>query len=970
MKVHIISHTHWDREWYLSAQYFKRWLPDFFSELFALLERRSNYCFVLDGATIIIHDWIHELKQQNKFTGTELDSVRKFVQEGRILLGPYYVQLDWYLAGGETLVRNMLLGLRDAEHWGARMKSGWLMDNFGLPAQSPQIHRQFGIDHLFVWRGIRSAGKQCELRWVGSNGDEQLVLYMIDSYRNAMRLLRGKTEERIEAAVQSLLPFSNSKQFLLMNGYDQELEPEDIVPILGPRSEYTVQQSTPTIYAQAVRNEIQEIPTITGEQNCGREVAVFPGIHSARIHLKQHSLLCEYLLQSIAEPLATLSWLAGGEYPADQLMARWRKLLRNHPHDSICGVSVDPVHYNMEQRLTSLEQEIRSDIICSARGLMGGEGVYLFNPSPFVREEIITIPNLDFEALSLPEGCQYDMGKDQVAVPVRMEALSLTAVGSDNTMHVDGEWQIDREKRKVTNDFFTLEIKDDGSLDLYDHASKQKFRGLHIFEDVSDAGDCYNYSPCHEEVLYSSQGKKADIAYTLEGQLLLRISIGHVLDIPQGLVDGKRSKENISIPIDTQITVHRNSPLIRCKTTIRNRARDHRLSIKFQTGLASDKHHAGTIFEAIERSNEVEDLRIEQQSSLNVTAREVRDYGDHPMDGWVAQGNGRAGLLLISRDLREYQCNVQGDVLLHLFRSVGWIAQSNLESRSGDAGPNIMAPDAWMLRDMQFEYAFCSFGSDWKECLHEIDMQLLPPYQFMGAGSSCTAEQQILRLDVQSQHGGLRVSACKRSENGEALLLRMYNPDDAQIQARLQLGFPILRACKTNLSEQGEEAISPEAITMAPKEIASFLLYPHPGKDATVQQGKAEQKELYAITPERKIPDYFQQYPIPNAYTQEYVGAEEAAIQKLQEELLTARQKKTEGGLEQKLLQQHITLLERELLEKELSALLLRHRLAKGIDCWANMESIDAELKRIGDQLNQARINKRVADFFVLMPES
>ena len=60
--LHVISHTHWDREWYLNSPFANEWLPPFFQSLFELMENDPNYRFVLDGQASMVEDWLDEMK--------------------------------------------------------------------------------------------------------------------------------------------------------------------------------------------------------------------------------------------------------------------------------------------------------------------------------------------------------------------------------------------------------------------------------------------------------------------------------------------------------------------------------------------------------------------------------------------------------------------------------------------------------------------------------------------------------------------------------------------------------------------------------------------------------------------------------------------------------------------------------------------------------------------------------------------
>ncbi|MEA2088036.1 MAG: alpha-mannosidase, partial [Candidatus Caldatribacteriota bacterium] len=110
INAHIISHTHWDREWFLDSRYTNEWLVPFFDSLFKLLKKESNYRFVLDGQTLIVEDYLDQLKRQRKNSLRYEKKLKQYIKKGQILVGPYYLQPDWQLVSGESLIRNLLIG--------------------------------------------------------------------------------------------------------------------------------------------------------------------------------------------------------------------------------------------------------------------------------------------------------------------------------------------------------------------------------------------------------------------------------------------------------------------------------------------------------------------------------------------------------------------------------------------------------------------------------------------------------------------------------------------------------------------------------------------------------------------------------------------------------------------------------------------------------------------------------------------
>jgi alpha-mannosidase len=107
----VVPHTHWDREWYLTFQQFRMKLVATVDAVLDIMERDPGYArFLLDGQTIILDDYL-EVRPENAAR------LQWLAREGRILVGPWYIQPDEFLVSGESLVRNLLRGRRMAREW-------------------------------------------------------------------------------------------------------------------------------------------------------------------------------------------------------------------------------------------------------------------------------------------------------------------------------------------------------------------------------------------------------------------------------------------------------------------------------------------------------------------------------------------------------------------------------------------------------------------------------------------------------------------------------------------------------------------------------------------------------------------------------------------------------------------------------------------------------------------------------------
>ena len=148
--VHLVPHTHWDREWYLPFQRFRLKLVGLVDRLLDLMEADERYRFTLDGQLATLDDYL-EVRPEAE------PRIRRLVEEGRLAIGPWQVLMDEFLVSGETILRNLESGLRRGDGLGGAMRVGYLPDMFGHVAQMPQILRLAGIEQAVVWRGVPAA---------------------------------------------------------------------------------------------------------------------------------------------------------------------------------------------------------------------------------------------------------------------------------------------------------------------------------------------------------------------------------------------------------------------------------------------------------------------------------------------------------------------------------------------------------------------------------------------------------------------------------------------------------------------------------------------------------------------------------------------------------------------------------------------------------------------------------------------
>jgi alpha-mannosidase len=225
-----------------------------------------------------------------------------------------------------------------------------------------------------------------------------------------------------------------------MHGSDHVVPPADTSAAIAYANAHlqgdVLLHSTLPAYVADLQAKIQalklSLPTVTGELRACKRSPLLPGVLSTRMWIKQRNRLCETLLEKWAEPFST--WAQGlvekspppspsplppaaVQDPAAVLRYAWRLLMENHPHDSICGCSIDQVHEEMRPRFDQVEQigeEITRQSLETLAGAVDtrAEGhstaVVVFNPTGGLRTDPVTV---DAEVIDSQHGFEIVDGE-------------------------------------------------------------------------------------------------------------------------------------------------------------------------------------------------------------------------------------------------------------------------------------------------------------------------------------------------------------------------------------------------------------------------------------------------------------------------------------------------------------------------------------------------------------------------------
>ncbi len=388
--VHLVPHTHWDREWYEPFQTFRMRLVELVDQLLERMALDPRLRFTLDGQAATIDDYLEVRPEAEPV-------LRRLITEGRLAIGPWQILMDEFLVSGETIVRNLELGWARAEGLGRAMPVGYLPDMFGHIAQMPQILSRAGIGQAALWRGVAASIDRNTFRWVAPDGSAVTTEYLVGGYGNGAYLFEvpDRLGDKLTAYVATQAAFYGTRSCLAMYGTDHAVPSPRLADLVAAvnRDHPLVEVRIETLadYAAGAPADEQGLRTWTGELRSGARANMLMGVSSARMDLKAASSRVERLLERYAEPLTALH---GGTWPDRLLDLAWRRVVDNSAHDSICGCSHDSVGAQVLTRFAEAEQLGNGILAATGRRISAqvpSNGWAVLNPSPAPRTDLVTL---------------------------------------------------------------------------------------------------------------------------------------------------------------------------------------------------------------------------------------------------------------------------------------------------------------------------------------------------------------------------------------------------------------------------------------------------------------------------------------------------------------------------------------------------------------------------------------------------
>ena len=857
---HLISHTHWDREWYLPRS---RLLPRLVEALDGWLDAATAgkaAPFLLDGQAALLADYLAVRPDRR-------GEVAAQVRAGLLATGPWWVLPDGFVPSAEALVRNLLRGTALTEALGGRAQVCYAPDAFGHPAALPALAREFGLEWALLWRGY--GGARDVFRWRAPDGRDLRTYHLSpDGYEIGAALpTEPAALARAWPAVRhTLVSRASTSQVAVFVGADHHAPRLDLeslrLALARLEPDATVVLSRLADFLVAAGRELgADVAPVRGElRRTTRHVWVLQGVHGTRLPLKRAQSRAELWLERGAEPLAALAGRVGDNPRyASLLRAAWEPLIANQFHDTSAGTVADCVAREAALRVESAVAQ-GQEIISSAMhrlarhdpdavvGTASSDGTMLvFNPRAVTAGAVITadVPLFLRDILVGPPGgrtareaippaevaliardgsvvATQALGRRQgierrdarrhypdadavevVRVALRTPAIGGLAIGGLRAVAGSGVASPDGGVRATEGALEHMALRatpgPDGAFALATVPSRTVLEGLAQLESEPDAGDCYTAQlpgPVRRIAGFSGWRVLA------EGPLLGAVRNAFA----DAECDGAMTLE-----------LRDGEPFLRLMLDCDNRGRDRRLRLRFPLGRPRGPAAAGSAF-VVERRAQERDPGGGAEHSVSTA----------PAQRYVAAAGSRGAIALLAPGHFEYEWTERGDLCITLLRSVGQLSRGDLSARPGHAAWPTATPGAQCIGSSRMEIAVAPLPQAAQpDVLHQLwERAFLLPAARLLRGAAVSPP---VNVGITLQGDGLVVSAIKPSERGDAMVLRAVNLRDEPVAGRWIISPPPASAARARADEtpQGPASVTADGvleILAGPHEIVTYLV--------------------------------------------------------------------------------------------------------------------------------------------------
>jgi alpha-mannosidase len=417
--LHLTGNSHIDAAWLWPWTESVDTVKRTFSTALQLLNEYPDYTYTQSAADY--NDWMAD-----KYPAVD-NGIALRIKEGRWeVLGGMWVEPDLNIPDGESTVRSLLIGKRwYMQHYGVDVKIGWNPDSFGYNWQLPQIYKKSGVDYFVTQKMSWSDTNQLPLKlfWWESPDGSKVLTYFPHGYGNRS-LDPVRLSVDLAAAVKNAPGLTEMMDLYGVGDHgggptramlDQGTHWMQLDKVV-PKMEF----GTAATYFSAIEKQIAPESKTWDYRAIGEGYQYPPappagqisiptwkdelyleyhrGVYTTQAKLKSNLREApEWTLN--AEKYASLAWLDGNAYPADELTEAWKKITFNDFHDVAAGSGIAVVYRDAQKdfdevrRATNeISAKALNTVAARVNTLAAGEvPVLVFNPLAWKRSGLVTV---------------------------------------------------------------------------------------------------------------------------------------------------------------------------------------------------------------------------------------------------------------------------------------------------------------------------------------------------------------------------------------------------------------------------------------------------------------------------------------------------------------------------------------------------------------------------------------------------
>lgn len=761
VSITAIGHAHIDVAWLWTLGQTRRKVGRTFHTVNWLMEQFPEYHFTQSQPQL--YDFVREDYPEL------FETIKSRVLEGRWEpIGGMWVEADCNLSGPESLARQFLLGRNFFRiHFGEDVDSPvlWLPDVFGYTWNLPQLIREAGLEYFFTikigWNQYNRLPYD-SFWWQGLDGTKVLTHFSTTKNFDSPH---AATYNADASPSQTLGTWTNFQQ--------KDYAPVGEIPPLlmsygwgdgggGPTREMLENirgmgnfPSTPQIHTGKVSDFFKKLKNVSASLpvwNGELYLEYHRGTYTTQARNKRANRKSEFLLHD-AEFLATYASILDPQYqyPFDQFTKAWQLVCLNQFHDIIPGSSIAPVYAeSLEQyeQVRQIAENARDQALNVIAAHLGGSKLVV-NPTSFTRNEPVEI-----------DGEWVDVGE---LPPYSVKTLNV------GTFNVQPANVLTCNQQLLENKFIRIELNQAGDITrIFDKTTRREVlpggavaNQFHAFEDIPLSWDAWDI-----DIFYDDKMWLAEAATSIE--VIEDGPYRATLEIKRRILNSDYTQ---------RISLSHNSPRLDFDTQIDWQERQILLKVAFPVDILSPI-----------ATYEIQWGNVERPTHRNTSWDWARF--ETAAQKWVDLSEGDYGVSLLN------DCKYGHDI------------RDNVMRLSLLRGTTVPDPGA-DLGEHTFKYSLLPHQGSWNMDTVREAYALNDPLIVHHQASSVEGRAKVAKLPafVSVDRDNIVIETIKMAEDGNGIILRMYESQRQRGEFTLLAGFNIAKAWRTNILEEPQEEI-------------------------------------------------------------------------------------------------------------------------------------------------------------------